>query len=165
MRVYRFVFGLVLASLIAVGCPALASAAPPVFVGPIHDEGTALIVSCGAFDVLDQYNLNFTQTRLSDKNGTLVRIVEQVYGTDTFTNSVTGKTYTGRYHNTVLIDPVSGLGANSGIIFRLTVPGAGVVFHDVGRIVANRDGSIITFEKGPHQFFDGNIAGLCAALA
>jgi hypothetical protein len=155
----------VLAGLLALGSPSLAAAARPVFEGPTHIEGTAPIASCGSFVILDQYSLNFTETQLTDKRGTVVKIVEQVYGTDTFTNSVTGKAYTGRYHNTVLIDPASGLGANSGIIFRLTVPGAGAVFLDVGRIVANQAGTVITFEAGPHQAFDGDIAGLCAALA
>jgi hypothetical protein len=165
MRLYSIALSLALATVIVVGFPSLVTADAPDHIGPIHDEGTATITSCGTFDVIDQYQLNFTQTRLFDKSGNLVKIVEQVYGTDTFTNSVTGKAYTGRYHNTVLIDPQTGLGANSGIIFRLNVPGAGVVFHDVGRLVANRDGSVITFQKGPHQAFDGDFAGLCAALA
>jgi hypothetical protein len=55
-------------------------------------------------------------------------------------------------------------GANSGVAFRLVVPGAGAVFLDVGRTVLDRQGNVY-FEAGPHQFLDGDFAGLCAALA
>ena len=89
---------------------------------------------------------------------------EQVSETDTFTNSVTGKALPTRFHNAVHIDPNTGLGANTGVIFRLTVPGSGAVFLDVGRIVTNQAGDIVTFQAGPHQFFSGDLAGLCGAL-
>jgi hypothetical protein len=51
------------------------------------------------------------------------------------------------------------------VISRLTVPGSGAVFLDVGRIVTNQASTVITFQAGPHQFVDGDFAGLCAALA
>jgi hypothetical protein len=50
------------------------------------------------------------------------------------------------------------------VIYRVTVPGSGLVFIDAGRIVTNQAGTEITFQAGPHQAFDGDIAGLCAAL-
>ena len=86
-------------------------------------------------------------------------------GTDTFINSKTGKAIAAPFHNNVLIDPQTRFGANAGVIFKVTVPGAGAVFLDVGRLVTNQAGTEITFQAGPHQFFDGNLGGLCAALA
>ncbi len=77
-------------------------------------------------------------------------------------NRTTGKSYTGRFHNTVLVDPMTHSAATVGIIVRITVPGSGAVLFDVGRLVANRSG--ITFQAGPHQAFDGDVAAVCAAL-
>ena len=117
--------------------------------------------------VHDRFDSVFTLRLFFDKAGNLVKGVEEVSGTDTFINATTGQELTGRFRNNVLIDFTSEppLGANTGIIFKVTVPGSGAVFLDVGRIVTDRSGEIITFQKGPHQFYDGDFAGLCAALA
>jgi len=159
------VVSLAVVALVALAKPASVAADAPEVIGPIHDEGLVELLDCGSFKVLDQYVLNFTLRLFSDKSGNLVRLEEHVWGSDTLINSVTGKRYTGRFANNVQIDPALGLGANAGVVFRLTIPGAGAVFLDVGRIVSNQAGTIITFQAGPHQFFNGDTAGLCAALA
>ena len=51
-----------------------------------------------------------------------------------------------------------------GVVVRLTVPGDGAVFLDIGRIVTDRQGNLY-FEAGPHQYFYGDFAALCEALA
>jgi hypothetical protein len=100
----------------------------------------------------------------SRRNSTSSSFVEQNDGSDQFINSVTGKALRPmHFHNTVLVDAIAHEGTTSGIIFRVVVPGAGAVLLDVGRITAKRTGEII-FEAGPHQFFDGDLAGVCAAL-
>jgi hypothetical protein len=165
MRNRPIALSLVLASLVAFASLPIAAADGPVVDGPHRLEGQAALTNCGTFTILDQYVLDFTLRLFFDRSGTLVRLEEHVSGTDTLINSVTGKRYTSRFANNVLIDPATGLGANAGIIFRLTVPGAGAVFLDVGRIVTNQAGTVVTFQAGPHQFFSGDLAGLCAALA
>jgi hypothetical protein len=40
---------------------------------------------------------------------------------------------------------------------------AGVVLHDVGRVVFNSDGRLV-FEAGQHQWLNGDIEGLCRML-
>ncbi len=67
------------------------------------------------------------------------------------------------FDNTVLVDTITHEGTTSGIVFRVVVPGAGAVLLDVGRITPKRSGEIL-FEAGPHQFFDGDLAGAYAAL-
>ena len=52
-----------------------------------------------------------------------------------------------------------------GIVFKVTFPGAGAVFLDIGRIVTNQAGDLVTFQAGPHPAFDEDVAQLCAALA
>ena len=156
---------LVLVILMASFPWSVAVAAGPVVEGPFHEEGTYELLDCGAFQILDVYELNYTEKLFFDEEGNLLKLLEQVWGTDTFTNSVTGKAYTMSYHNTVVVDftTTPPQGANSGVIFRLTVPGAGAVFLDVGRIVVDRQDNVY-FRAGPHQFFDADFDALCAAM-
>ena len=141
-----------------------AAAAKPEVDGPFHEEDTVFFADCGTFQILDRYVLDFTIKWFYDKDGNLVRGVEQVSGTDTFINSVTGKEITAPFHNTVIIDPTTATGANNGVIYRVTVPGSGLVFIDAGRTVLNQESGEVTFQAGPHQAFDGDVDGLCAAL-
>jgi hypothetical protein len=164
MRAHRILVGFFIAGLLVLSSVSLASATQPEVEGG-RDEDTVELHDCGSFQVLDHYVIEWTQTWFVDNTGTRIRFIEQVWGTDTFINSMTGEEYPTRFHNTVRKELTSPFAANSGIIFRLTIPGAGAVFLDVGRIVTNRAGTIITFEAGPHQFFDGEIDVLCDALA
>ena len=164
MRTHRLAWSLVLGSLIALAIPSVVSAVEPVVLGPIHEEGTDRFAKCKGFTILDEYVLDYTLRQFFDQDGNLVKMEETVSGTDTFINSKTGKVIAVPFHNNVLIDPQTRFGANAGVIFKVTVPGAGAVFLDVGRLVTNQAGTEITFEAGPHQFFDGELSGLCAAL-
>jgi hypothetical protein len=111
-----------------------------------------------------RFVLDFTERLFFDRSGTLVRIVAAVSGTDTFINSDTGKELpTTTFHNAVIIDAETALDATNGVTLRATVPGSGAVLLDVERIVSNKNFSVVNFQAGPHQFFDGYLAGLCAA--
>ena len=97
--------GILLGGLLALAGAGPAAADAPVFEGPYTEEGTAVIADCGAFQVLDRYVLTYTIARFSDRDGTQLRLIEQLSGTDTFVNSVTGAAYPTRFHNTVIVDP------------------------------------------------------------
>jgi hypothetical protein len=169
MRILLIAFSLVLVGLMVFFSFSVASAAEPVVEGPFHEEGTTVLHDCGSFQILNVYKLDFIEKQFFDKEGNLVQLVERVWGTDTFTNSVTGEAYPMSFHNDVGVDfsTSPSWGANMAILFRLIVPGAGVVFVDVGRITLNRQGNVY-FQASPHQFseddFEGNFEGLCAAL-
>jgi hypothetical protein len=169
MRIRLITFSLVLVGLIAVLPFSVAAADEPVVEGPFHEEGATVLHDCGSFQILDVYDLNFIERQFFDKEGNLVKLVEQVWGTDTFTNSVTGEVYRMSFHNNVVVDfsTSPSWGTNMAILFRLIVPGAGVVFVDVGRIMPDRQDNVY-FQAGPHQFFEGDFEGgfegLCAAL-
>lgn len=165
----RIVYLLVLVSLVALGNVNRASAdGGPVHLGPFPDEGTEVIADCGAFQVLDHFVAERRITRFFYDTGIRERDIRQFWGTDTYINSVTGKSYTTTFHNTTFIDfDTSGnrIGlANSGVGFRLTLPGGGVVFLDIGRFEVDAQGNVI-WEAGPHHFLDGDFGGLCAAMA
>jgi hypothetical protein len=164
MRTRLISTSLALAFLIAFIPFVIALADAPVTLN-LHEEGTDVLVECGSFEVLDVYSNDGVASLFYDKEGNLVKIIIEYAGTDTFTNSVTGKAYPMDFHNTSLIDFSASPRRNAvmGVIFRLTVPGAGSVFLDVGRIVFER-GTGIIFQAGPHQLFDGDFDALCAAL-
>jgi hypothetical protein len=85
---------------------------------------------CDSFTILIKGELDFTIKLFTDNNGTRDKGVETRQETEIFINSVTRKEIATPFHNTVLIDPETRLGANMGIIFKVTVPGAGAVFCD-----------------------------------
>jgi hypothetical protein len=146
---------------LATSLPAWADA--PIVIGPIHDEGSAFLADCGAFQIIDDYDSNFTVRRMRDRNGTVIRLIEEVWGVDNFRNSVTGYSIPGPYHNNTFVDLQSRTAAIAGIIFRAQVPGVGSVVLDLGRVIVDREDNVY-FSAGPHQFLDGDIAALCAAL-
>jgi hypothetical protein len=119
----------------------------------------------GDFQVRDKFEFTFTAKEFYDKNGELIMVVEQIRGTDTFYSPETGKEFTSRFQNTEHIDATAQTDAVTGVIARLTVPGSGAVLLDVGRIVTNLETDEVTFQAGPHQLVEGDLAGLCEALA
>ena len=156
--------GILLGGLPAfVSVPAV-SAGPPAFEAPFTVEGEAMRADCGTFLVLDRYALTFRVARHFAQDGTEVLVIEHVMATDTLVNSATGAAYTTTARSTAVIDPQGDRAAFTGVIYRLTIPGAGAVFLDAGRVVVDRDGTIY-FQAGPHQLYSGDVAGLCAALA
>jgi hypothetical protein len=165
MRIRLITSSLLLVGLMAFFPRSVAFADGPVVEGPFHEEGTEILADCGSFQVLVVYELNWIERRFFDQEGNRLKLVEQVWGTDTFTNSVTGKAYPMDFHNNTIVDftTTPPQAANMGILFRLIVPGAGAVFLDVGRIVLDRQGHVY-FQAGPHQFFEGDLDALCAAM-
>jgi hypothetical protein len=162
--------GRILLVLMTVAAMVATMAASAAATKPVVDEGTitgtAEVGNCGNFQVLDDFVLNFSAKLFFDENGELVRVVEQIRGTDTFINSDTGKEFTSRFQNTEHIDlTAEPVRAVTGVQGLLTVPGSGAVLLDVGRIVTNLETDEVTFQAGPHQLVEGDLAGLCEALA
>src|SRR5438552_16336120 len=129
----RICIGLVLGSLIVLGSFSVASADGPIITGPTHFEGSAELWDCSSFKIIDYYVQDLTAIRFYDEAGQFERLVSQAQGTDTFTNSKTGRVYTGSYHTTLIINfglPGPGV-IEAAEIYRLPVRGAGVVVLDV----------------------------------
>jgi hypothetical protein len=148
--------------------PTPASAAgKPVLLGPFHQEGSALLAQCSAFQALDMFQGVLSITAFFDKEGNPESAIIDFRGTDTFLNSVTGKSFTEPFHNKEFAALNGDLQPDKltkvGVAFRLTIPGGGAVLLDVGRIVVSP--GHIEFEAGPHWALEGDFAGLCAALA
>ena len=162
MRARNTLTALAAALIAMLGAVPHAGAVPPVKVSGT-EAGNAPIADCGTFLVWDEFELNFTGTVHFDQAGNPVRIVEHISGIDRLYNPDNGASFSGSFNQGEIVDPVAGQVAVNGIIFRITVPGGGAVFLDVGRFVFTFDDELV-FAAGQHDFFAGDFAGLCAAL-
>lgn len=149
--------------------PVAGSAAPPLvetftnggsfeFAGPCPN-GVTLVTT---------FTEDVRVTTFFDKAGDPVRVQITVNYVGVVTNPETGQSVRDVSHQTIIDDLVEGTITQVGLVFSATVPGVGVVFHDVGRVVFDAAGNVI-FEAGPHDVL--NTEGLhpvrarfCAAL-
>ena len=85
---------------------------------------------------------------------------------DFFYNSERGEGFTEHEHSNTLIDLPSGDEVtSSGVSYRVTVPGEGVVLLQAGTIKFDQAGNP-TFVAGPHQVFpESDTQKLCEAFA
>jgi hypothetical protein len=87
-----------------------------------------------------------------------------------FYNSQTGKSvpYSGDITETddfaVPGDFNSVTASTTGKLYVATLPGDGVLIHDVGVLAFAPDGSVLT-DHGPKQLFNGETDALCVALS
>jgi hypothetical protein len=114
-----------------------------------------------SFPVAFDLHVNGTFIVLFDSSGQPVQLLLDEHWTGTGTAN--GKQVIEHAAQTDLIDLVSGDSTNVGQI-RDQALSRGVVIHDVGLLRLDPNGNV-TFEAGPHQGLNGDVAGLCAALA
>jgi len=170
MRVPRTIAFLVLAVGLALGAFAPSASATAPVVETFHTErsfvfggpcpnGVTLVGS-----IVEDVRI----TTFFDRAGNPVREMIKVDATGEVTNPVTGQSAENPAHTTIFVDLVAGTETQVGLVFKTTVPGVGVVFHDAGRVVFDADGNL-TFEAGPHDLlhFTGDHpvrAAFCSAL-
>jgi len=149
--------------------PVAVSAAPPV-VETFHDEGSFSFAGpCpNGVTLVGTFTEDVRVTTFFDRAGNPVRLQIKVNASGEVTNPETGQSVENPAHTTVFVDLVEGTVAQVGLVFKATVPGVGVVFHDVGRVVFDAAGNLI-FEAGPHDVLNtpgdhAVRANFCAAL-
>jgi hypothetical protein len=152
---------LIAAIAIAVSSPAF-GATPTKTSGEVTDD--VLVFSCGSFDVRDNLYFTWRGTEHYDAAGDLIRLVEEVSGVDRLYNPLNDKSVSGTYHNSHTLDLANGFVTQSGLVFRIIVPGIGALFLDVGKYVIDFDHGL-TLLAGRHDYFEGNLTGICAYLA
>jgi hypothetical protein len=154
----------------------LVAALPMVFAGAtVAHAGVPLTVEssveddvfqtdCGDFDLRDHFTFEVHGKVFLDDAGNPVRVVEHVSGTDTFYNSVTNESVTGTINAGEIVDLVEGTVTESGTVGRITVPGLGVVFFDVGKFIIDFDEGLVFLAGRHHAFFEEDYAQLCSVL-
>ena len=159
----RFGESLLLAVALALGASAPTSAARPE-TSTFLMQDTQELADCGDFLVYDDYDTTVDVTNFYDKAGNVTALHMAINGTDTYWQSVTGERITMPSHFMVHFDLQTGLNSSAGLVYRLTVPGLGGVFLEVGRSVYDVRAGRFVFLAGPHQLSSGDTAGLCAVF-
>ena len=135
----------------------------PVRLQP--ETGTELIAECGEFDVLTDFVVDGQSTIFFDSDGNPDYARVHLRFVDFFYNSETGEGFTEHEHSNTLLDLPSGEEVtSSGVSYRVTVPGEGVVLLEAGRLEFNEAGEVV-FVAGPHQVLSQDTDKLCEALA
>ena len=135
----------------------------PVRLEP--ETGTELIAECGEFDVLTDFVVDGQSTIFFDSAGNPDYARVHLRFVDFFYNSETGEGFTEHEHSNTLLDLPSGEEVtSSGVSYRVTVPGEGVVLLEAGRLEFNEAGEVV-FVAGPHQVLSQDTDQLCEALA
>jgi hypothetical protein len=150
-----------------------ASAIPPTSeeLDPVTGD-VVLVEDCPGpdgttFDIRDDFEGHTTATTFYDRNGDPVRIRFFSKYVDRFYNSETGKEYTATTATTIdFVDLETGQVEAHGLIYHLTVPGAGVVLLDAGTLIRTAEGELV-FESGQHQIVgsEPDTEKFCEALA
>jgi len=153
-----------LLGLMVIAGTSTASAAPPqTSTWTFTDAGVA--ANCGTFNVTAQYEGQLTETVFFDNNGAPIRVQSHGIARGTMTNSATGFTVKDApsVHNG-FFNFTTGTATSVGVDFHVTVPGAGVVILQAGRIVFDGSGPPV-FVAGPHLGPPPvQVATICAAL-
>lgn len=133
--------------------PGAVSAAPPE-VETITNEGTLEFqgpcANAPEVTLVATFRETLRVTTFFAQDGTPVRLQIKIDYFGVVTNPVSGASVEDNAHQMVVVDLVEGTETVVGLKFSSTVPGVGVVFHDVGRLVFDSNGEVI-FEAGPHD--------------
>jgi hypothetical protein len=153
--------------VVAAGALALASTAaaqaPINFRVPFDETEVEdwSLATCG-FEITAHLAGTATVQLIRDADGTTTRIQIHVNATGTF--SANGLSLAQATDDNRVIDLVKATETDVGIPIRLSIPRAGVLTLDVGRLVFNADGNL-AFEAGSHPGLHGESGGeICAAL-
>jgi hypothetical protein len=163
---YRRLLLVVLTILLTLSLFPSALAAKPEFIVIPVDE-TAALGDCAGFTVIEHVEGTVKVSIHLDQDGNFVMQVTRFRLRHTFSNSETGASL---FSPDVGIDKVSVSqdGSESvaviGIVSRIVVPGEGLVFAHLGKIVFDINTGEVLFEAGPHDDLAGLLSVLCSAL-
>jgi hypothetical protein len=117
---------------------------------------------CVGFTNYYQGSYSDTGTTTFDKNGNPVTDVIHQSGSELNTRSGGTDNYTVIFEYTLRYDYATGTRTLSGMIIKVTYPGLGVLFHDVGQIVHLPGG--VTVVHGPHDVWEQGQDAYCNAF-
>lgn len=131
-----------------------------------HEEGSYEVGLCpSGVTLLGTYTEDVRLITFFNEAGDPTSVQVHVTYEAVVTNPETGQAVRDHAHATVFIDPIEGTRGNVGLYYSTTVPGLGVVFHDVGWLVRDIETGAILFEAGPHDVLHSDeVALFCAAL-
>jgi hypothetical protein len=165
-KVFRqlLVAGLILAAVLARVSVAFADG--PQIQSFTFVDTDYVLVDCGDFDIIENAVETVRIATFYDDAGNRVRRITHFTFSGTYTNSVTGETFTDTPDpQTYIRDYVNGTTTGHGLVFRITVPGEGIVLLDAGTVIFNADGTVTAYGRHDGGYsFDANLAALCQLM-
>ena len=134
------------------------------------DVNADIGLSCGSFQILESATATIGFTMFYNQAGNVTQTLFHFRLVGTLSNSVTGTSVPEKddFNQTTTFATPGDFSTVTvtitGADFRVTLPGSGLILHDVGRVVFAAGGTI-TFEGGPHQVLENQLQKLCAALS
>ena len=122
---------------------------------------------CDGFSVIEHVQGRIKVSTHFDKNGNFVMEIARYSLRHTYSNSETGASIFSPdvgIDKTVINPDGSGTVAVIGIVSRIVVPGEGLVFTHLGKIVFDINTGEVVFEAGQHDDFAELLPALCSAL-
>lgn len=163
MRHRRHLPASVIVSVLTLGIVATlagsALAAAPE-IKPIDDTFTFTVDIC-RFPIEAVTRITGTETLFFDDRGDVSRDVLHLFASAVWTNPGSGKSVIEQDHLSGVVTEAGFL--EIGLNFHLSLPGGRTVLIDAGKLVFDEDGNIL-FQAGKHQFEDGDVGAVCAAL-
>jgi len=120
-------------------------------------------VDCGSFDdrFTDRYSIE--GRTFFEHSGKAIRMIDHVRHTSTDRNSVTGLVVHQHDRYNIVADLQTGILRISGGLFRINRAGQGMVIHDVGRVIMDKNGNLI-LTAGRHDVIGKSSKVFCSAL-
>jgi hypothetical protein len=161
----------VIAGCVAVGVAAPANATPPERFSFTESGSEPGFIQCDGFAIDERSTNTFYVTLFLDTSGEVVKVISRGRITETFTNSVSGKTLINHGVFQGTFTRIDGTDEFQHVVvgfdFKATTPGEGLVLADIGRKAYSPDGEHIVFQAGQDNIPDGPAAEavFCAALS
>jgi hypothetical protein len=157
MRIWIGIASLVGAALLVA---ASAGAAPPDhFTESDSYTGNA---SCGSFTNFWSGSFTLNGKTMLDKDGNPVKDVVHESGSELNWRSGNTDSFTVYFDYNIVYDYATDTTSINGQPIKVTYPGLGLLFHDVGKIVFGPDGPVAV--HGPHDTFEQGQAAYCNAF-
>jgi hypothetical protein len=134
------------------------------------DENADIGLSCGSFPILETSTGEARFTIFFNQAGNATEGIFHTSVEGTLSNPVTGTSVheSGSGTTTDMFatpgDFSTITSTLTGQVFKVILPGSGILVHDMGIVTFAPDGTI-TFEGGPHQVLPNQLQKLCAALS
>jgi len=155
----------VLVALAVTALPASAAHPRPTTEVTTIDHETMVDSTLCGFPITFTQNGNFKITTFYDDQGNPTKDILSNYNSRfTETATANGKSLVTNFPAVYITTYPSGAFVQVGLRAQYTVPGAGVVALDAGRISFSPTGDVL-FEAGTHQITDGSAAAFCAYFA
>lgn len=141
------------------------AAKPDMFTFPVDD--TFVLGDCDGFSVIEHVEGTVKVSTHFDQDGNFVMEIVRFSLHHTYTNSVTGASLSSPdvgIDKIVSNDDGSASVSVIGIVGRIVVPGEGLVFAHLGKIMFDADTGEVLFVAGPHDDFGDLLSVLCSAL-